>query len=218
MHRTCLEKFADSYICFRLELFHLVSYYFFLYRSRFSCLFMVFDVISSDIDEVLSMNPSANVFVLGECKVHFKVWLSYYGETDKPGELCYNSSISHNLTQMVNFLDFFLSSEANICSTITFPPLGDSVVVSISIHFPSNSKLEALFHRIAYDYSCAYWDDLLDHLRNVSWEDILKFSASATDRVFCKWNRLKLMYISLIVNIRSSLTHIHGFPLFVLLP
>ena len=37
-------------------------------------------------------------------------------------------------------LDLFISSDASICSTMTFPPLGNSdhVVASISIHFPSN--------------------------------------------------------------------------------
>ena len=36
--------------------------------------------------------------------------------------------------------DFFLSSDASICSTMTFPPLGNSdyVVVSVSIDFPIN--------------------------------------------------------------------------------
>ena len=53
-------------------------------------------------------------------------------------------------------LDFFLSSDANICSTMAFPSLGNSdVVVSVSIDFPSNSQLDAPFHRIAYNYSCA---------------------------------------------------------------
>ena len=53
-------------------------------------------------------------------------------------------------------LDLFLSSDANICSTMAFPPLGNSdVVVSVSTDFPSNSQLDAPFHRIAYNYSCA---------------------------------------------------------------
>ena len=64
-------------------------------------------------------------------------------------------------------LDFFLSSDASICSTVTFPPMGNSdhVVVSVFIDFPSNSQGDALFHRIAYDYSLADWDGLCDHLR-----------------------------------------------------
>ena len=55
------------------------------------------------MDEVLSISPSA-VFVFGDFNVHHKAWLSYSGGTDGPGELCYNFSISNDLTQMVNFL------------------------------------------------------------------------------------------------------------------
>ena len=56
-----LENSADSYLCFRLALLHSVTYFFFLYRSRSSSLCTVFHSISSNIDEVLSINPSANV-------------------------------------------------------------------------------------------------------------------------------------------------------------
>ena len=64
---------------------------------------MVFYSISSNIDEVLSINPSANVFVPGDLSVHHKDWLTYFGGTDRPGELSYNFSISNDLTQIVNF-------------------------------------------------------------------------------------------------------------------
>ena len=66
-------------------------------------------------------------------------------------------------------LDLFLSSDASICSTMAFPPLesSDHVVVSVSIDFPSNSQRDSPFHQIAYDYSCADWDVLHDHLRDV---------------------------------------------------
>ena len=86
-------------------------------------------------------------------------------------------------------LDFFLSSDASICSTMVFPPLGNSdhVVVSVSIDFPTNSQQDAPFHRIAYDYSRANWDGLCDHLRDVPWEDIFKLSASAAASEFCEW-------------------------------
>ena len=163
----------------------------------------IFDSISSNIDEVLSINPSANVFVFGDFNVHHKDWLNYSGGTDRPGELCYNFSVSNNLTQIVNFptripdcdshspalLDLFLSSDASICSTMAFPPLGNSdhVVVSVSIDFLINSKQDTLFHRMAYDYSCADWDGLHDHLRDVPWEDIFKLSASSAASEFCEW-------------------------------
>ena len=110
-------------------------------------------------------------FVFGDFNIHHKDWLTYSSGTDRPGELCYNFSISNDLTQMVNFpiripdcdsyspalLDLFISSDASICSAMAFPPLGNSdhVVFSVSIDFPTNSPQDAPFHRIAYDYSRA---------------------------------------------------------------
>ena len=71
---------------------------------------------------------------------------------------------------------------------MAFPPLGNSdhVFVSVSSDFPSNSQQDALFYCIDYDYSCADWDSLHDHLRNVPCEDIIKLSASAADIEFCE--------------------------------
>ena len=182
-----LENSADSYLCFQLALLHSVSYFFFLYRSPLSSLCRVFDSISSNIDEVLSITPSANVFVFGDFNVHHKDWLTYSDGTDRPGELCYNFSISNDLTQIVNFpthipdcdshspalLDLFLSSDASICSSMAFPPI--------------NSKQDTLFHGVAYDYSCANWDGLCNHLRDVPGEDIFKLSASTAASEFCEW-------------------------------
>ena len=78
-----LENSADSYLCFRLALLHSVSYFFFLYQSSSSSLETFFDSISSNIDEVLSINPSPNVFVFGDLKVHHKDWLIYSGGIDQ---------------------------------------------------------------------------------------------------------------------------------------
>ena len=105
-----------------------MSYFFFLGRSTPSSFCTVFDSIPSNIDEVLSINPSANVFVFGDFNVHHKDWLTYSGGTDRPGELYYNFSISNGLPKMVNFptrihncdshspalLDLFLSSDATM--------------------------------------------------------------------------------------------------------
>ena len=112
---------------------------------------MAFDSFSSNIDEVLSINTSANVFIFGNFNIHHKNWLAY-----SAGELCYSFSISNDLTQMVNFptripdcdshspalSDLFLSSDAGICSTMAFPTLtnSDHAVVSVSIDFPTNSQ------------------------------------------------------------------------------
>ena len=72
---------------------------------------------------------------------------------------------------------------------MAFAPLGnsDQVVVLVSIDFPTNSQQDAPFYHIAYDYSHADWDGLHDHLRDVPWEDIFKFGASAAATEFCQW-------------------------------
>ena len=88
-----LENSADSYLCFRLALLHSLSYFFFLYRSPFSSLSTVLDSISSIIDEVLSINQSANLFFFGDFNIHHKDWFNYSGGTDQPGKLSYNFSI-----------------------------------------------------------------------------------------------------------------------------
>ena len=114
----------------------------------------------------------------------------------------YKFSVSHDLTQMVNFptqipecnshslalLDLFIFSDASICSIKVFLPFRNSghVLFSVSIHFPSYSQQDALFHYISYDYSPADWDGLHDHLRDVPWEDIFKLGASAASE-FCEW-------------------------------
>ena len=129
------------------------------------------------------------MLVFGDVNVHHKDWFTYSGGTNRSGGLCYNFSISNDLTEIVNFptlipdcdshspalLDLFISYDASICSTMDFPPLGNSdhVVVSVSIDFPSNSQWDAPFHCIAYDYSCADCNGLCDPLRDVPWEDIV---------------------------------------------
>ena len=80
-----------------------MSYFFFLYQPPSSTLCMVFDSILFNIDEVLSISSSANVFVFGDFNIHHKDWLTYSSGTDRPGERCYNFSISNDLTQMFNF-------------------------------------------------------------------------------------------------------------------
>ena len=157
---------------------------------------MFFDSISSNTDEVLLINPSV-VFVFGDFDVHHKDWLTYSSGTDRFGELCYNFSISNDFTEMVNFptqfpdcdsqspalLDLFLSSNASIGSTVAF----------FAIDFPSYSQQDVLFNCIAYDYSCADWDGLCDHLRYALWEDIFKLGASAAAREFCEWDQVGLI-------------------------
>ena len=69
---------------------------------------------------------------------------------------------------------------------MAFSPLGNSdhVVVSVSIDFPINSKQDALFHHIMYDYSLADWDGPCDHLRD--YYGRISFSTSAAASEFCE--------------------------------
>ena len=163
-----------------------MSYFIFFNRSPSSSLCTVFDSISSNVGEGLSINPSANVFVFRDFNAHHKDWLTYSGGTDRPGELCYNFSISNDLTQMVNFPTRIPDCDSHSPALLDlfhfisffwrkylfyngFPSLGNSdhVLVSVSIDFPSYSQQDAPFHRIAYDYSLADWDGLCDHLTDV---------------------------------------------------
>ena len=119
------------------------------------CLYVVFYSISSNIDEVLSINPYANAFVFGDFSIYHKDWLTYSGGTDRPGELCYNFSISNDLTQMVNsptqipdcdshspaLFDLFISSDASICSTM-------KILIMLLSQFPLT------FHQILNGISC----------------------------------------------------------------
>ena len=100
---------------------------------------------------------------------------------------------------------------------MAFPPFGNSGhIVSVSIDFPWNSQWDAPFHHIAYDYSCADWDGLCDHLRDAPWEDVFKLGASAAASKFYEW--VQVSSVSLTESIRSSLTNLQGFQLLVLLP
>ena len=157
---------------------------------------IVFDSISSNIDEVFSINPSANVFIFGDFNVHHKDWLTYSGGTDRPGKLCYN--FSNDLTQIVNLL---IGSQTDSHSpvllnlfllTVVFfqqwLSLHWEILIMLLSKFPFtfllSSKQDALFHCIAYDCFCADWDGVRDHLRDVPWEDIFELVSE-----FCEWVR-----------------------------
>ena len=162
-----------------------MSYYFSFYLSPFSSLCTVFDSVSSNIDEVLSINPSANVFVFGDFNVHHKDWLTYSGGTDRPGELCYNFSISNDLTQMVNFptripdcdslspalLDLFISSYFFVF-VLQWLSLHLETLIMLLSQFPltfhhTHNRMPR-FIEFRPD-----WNGLCDHLREVAWKESL---------------------------------------------
>ena len=94
-----------------------------------------FDSVSSNTNEVLSINPSANVFVFGDFNVHHKDWLTYSVRTDRSGELCCNFSISNNLTSMGGYLL-------------------NSVHLLLPVNFVSRFRLELMYITTGVDTGC----------------------------------------------------------------
>ena len=88
-----LENSADSYLSFWLALLHSVSYFFSVYQSPSLSLCTIFDSISSNIGEIISINPSANILSFETSTSVIRTvlpsldWLTYSGGTDRPGEL-----------------------------------------------------------------------------------------------------------------------------------
>ena len=164
---------------------------------------MVFDSISSHINEVLSINPSANVFVFGDFNIHHKDWLTYSGGTNRSGELCHNflsqitllrwltfllGSQTMILTVLLFWVSFFLLTLVFLLQRLSFHW---EILIMVLSQFPSTfhhiHNGTPRFHHIAYDYSRADWDGLHDHLRDVPWEDIFKLHASNAASEFCEW-------------------------------
>ena len=155
-HMHCLAvyerkmPFCMGYISRKLCRFHSMSYLFFLYQSPSSPLCVVFDPILSNTDEVLSINPSANVFVSGDFNNHHKDWLTYSGSTDGPANffiiflsqmtwLRWLTVLPGSLTHSHGpaLLDLFSSSDTTICSTMAFHPLGNFDLVVVCFHWLS---------------------------------------------------------------------------------
>ena len=165
--------------------------------------------------------------------VHHKDWLTYSGGTDRSDELCYNFSILNDLTQMVKFLtripdcdshspaflDLFLLTLEFVLQRLSLPW---EILIMLLSQFPLT------FHHI-HNRSPHFITLLITILLLIGmvyvilWE-IFHGRISLNSVLllllvnFLSRFRLELMYISLIKSIRSSLTHLHGFLLLVLLP
>ena len=197
-----LENSADSYLRFQLALRHSVSYFFLLYRSTSLSLCTVFDFISSNIDEILSINQSVHVFVFGDFKIHYKVWLNYSGGTDRPGELCCsNFSVSNDLIQMVNFptqipdcnsnsptlLHLFLFSDKYLFYN-GFPSIQKFWCCYLNFHWLcDNCKTgcPVSWHSLWLFSSWLWWS--LWSFERCLWEHIFKLSVSTAAIEFCEW-------------------------------
>ena len=201
-----------------------VSYFFFLHRSPSSSFCMVFNFISSNIDEVLLINPSANVFLFGDFNVHHKDWLTYSVGTDRPVKLCYNFYISNDLTQMVNFPTRIPDCDSHspalgiyvfllkLVFVLQWLSLHWEILIMLLSQFPMTFHkftTRCSFHCIAYNYSHADWDSL------VPWMFHGRLSSNSVPLLllvnFVSRFRLELMYISLIVSVTSSPWFLRGY-------
>ena len=90
----------------------LITFFVFVYR---------FYSISSNTDEVLSINSSANISVFGDFNIHHKDWLTPDCDSESSA-----------------LFDFFLSAGTSTCSTMAFPPLGNSDLIILLSEFPLN--------------------------------------------------------------------------------
>ena len=88
-------------------LYFCLSYSPLLYPSPSSSLCMAFDSVSSNLEGLLLIIQSANVFVFGDFNVHPKDWLTYSGRTD----ILVNSVITFlSQTTLLRWLTFLLGS------------------------------------------------------------------------------------------------------------
>ena len=78
---------------------------------------MFFHSISSNIDEVFPINPSANAFVFGDFNAHHKDWLTYPGATGRPVNyvIIFLSQIT-----LLRWLTFLFQSQTVILTLLLF--------------------------------------------------------------------------------------------------
>ena len=88
-----LEIAEDFNFCCRLALLHLVFFFFFFYWSPCLSFCIIFDAISFNIDQFLSLNP-----VFGDCNIRHKSWLAYSGGTDRPGNINFDRLYDFSVT------------------------------------------------------------------------------------------------------------------------
>ena len=118
---------------------------------------MVFDAVSSDIDEFLSINPSSNVFVFADSNVYHKKWPTYSDRTDRPGEL-------YNFYYLKWHYSLLTSLPVSLTVTITVLLFSifffwcyylNWVLLQLLLNFVSGVRLELIYIYI-YIYHCKY--------------------------------------------------------------
>ena len=157
--KLLLKTLKSLISCIWLALLHLLSGICFLYQLPPPFLCTGFDAISSRMDEVLSVNPFADVFFFGDCNnLYHKDWLTFSGWAGR------SDRSQTTWVRWLNFyldswlwlsqfcsLDFLLFSHPSICSAGHFLII---FVVSVSTNFSLNSSGDASFHCTTNDFFC----------------------------------------------------------------
>ena len=104
-----ISRKLHGFFCFWLALLHSMSYAFFLYWICSSSLCTVLYSISSNIDEVLAINPFVIMFFFGVFNI---LLVSFFGEF----KFFYNCSVSNDFTHMFNFLTWIPDWLLESCS------------------------------------------------------------------------------------------------------
>ena len=84
--------------------------------EKLGSIYTIFNSISSNIDEVLLINPPAKVFVFGDFNLYPKDWITYSGGTDRLGEFCYNFSQEI----LLRWLTFLFRSKTVMLTVLLF--------------------------------------------------------------------------------------------------
>ena len=82
---------------------------------------------------------------LGTFNIHHKDWLTYSGGTDRPGELCYNFSISNDLTQIVNFPTRIPGCDSHSPALLDLFISLNLVLLLLLVKFVSGFRLEMMY-------------------------------------------------------------------------
>ena len=152
----------------------------------------------------MTFSWSTHLLMCFSFNVLHKDWLTHSGGTARPDELCYHycqmtllRSLIFQLGSLIVTPTILLSWIDSLLLMLVFVPQWLSLHWGIPIMLLSllpltfhHSEWDALFCCIAFGYFHTDCDILSDHLRDASWEDIVKFSAYAAatslDKIFEK--------------------------------
>ena len=168
------------------------------------------------------------MFFIGDFTVHHKDWLTFSSGTDRSGEIYYNFLLSQ--------MTLFRWELSYSCPWLWFSQFCSFESFYFLCHYflfynglPSTEKFESCdclgFYWLLAKLKT--WCPLSSHSYDYSvgtvfvviWEMLLgKIYLNSVQVNFVSIFRMKLMYIFIVVNIRSTLIHSHDFQLFMLLP